>query len=503
MQDKEEKKDYYYPDRTPDYGGVRIGYQGLGNYVSHNKFTIMGVALAAFITNSLFIYTKFSLTGLSDLQSRLQVAVKELRAQDHDTDLYLIFTLGASLVLLALFIVTIYLSRRERTVYLVDFTTFRCPDDLKVSHDFFMQHTRNVGFFDEAAIDFQEKLIYKTGLGNETYLPPGIMSEPPNICMETARDEAIMVLSGCMDDLFARTGLKPEEIDILIVNCSLFNPTPSMAAMIMNKYKMRSDTLSYNLSGMGCSASVVSIDLAKHLLQVKRNSTAVVLSTENITQNWYRGSERSMLVSNTLFRVGGAAILLSNRSKDSWRAKYKLFASVRVTKACSDRAYNAVYQLEDDKMIKGVRLAPGKELLAVVGDALKSNLSVLGPMVLPWSEQIKFFANYCARKLMPKKKIPMYTPDFKKAFNHFCIHAGGRAVIDGLEQNFHLTPYDVEPSRATLYRYGNTSSSSIWYELNFIELQHKVKKGEKVWQLAFGSGFKCNSAVWVALRDIN
>jgi len=177
-------------------------------------------------------------------------------------------------------------------------------------------------------------------------------------------------------------------------------------------------------------------------------------------------------------------------------------ASVRVTKAASDKAYQAVYQLEDAEMYKGVRLAAGKELLEVIGDALKTNLSVLGPTVLPLSEQIKFFINLWMRRMFPKKKIPPYIPEFKKAFDHFCIHAGGRAVIDGLEQNFHLTPYDVEPSRATLYRYGNTSSSSIWYELNFIEHQHQVKKGEKVWQLAFGSGFKCNSAVWVALRNI-
>lgn len=66
-----------------------------------------------------------------------------------------------------------------------------------------------------------------------------------------------------------------------------------------------------------------------------------------------------------------------------------------------------------------------------------------------------------------KKRIGLsivhrYIPDFKKAFQHFCIHAGGRAIIDGLEQNLKLEAHHVEPSRATLYRYGNTSSSSVW-----------------------------------------
>lgn len=55
---------------------------------------------------------------------------------------------------------------------------------------------------------------------------------------------------------------------------------------------MRSDIRNYNLSGMGCAAGVVSLDLAKDLLQVHKNSIAIVISTENITQNWYTGNQK-------------------------------------------------------------------------------------------------------------------------------------------------------------------------------------------------------------------
>lgn len=60
-------------------------------------------------------------------------------------------------------------------------------------------------------------------------------------------------------------GIQPRQIGCVIVNSSLFNPTPSLAACIMNHFKMGSRTINYNLGGMGCSASLVAIDLAKQV----------------------------------------------------------------------------------------------------------------------------------------------------------------------------------------------------------------------------------------------
>ena len=60
------------------------------------------------------------------------------------------------------------------------------------------------------------------------------------------------------------------QIDIVITCCSCYNPTPSMAACLVKKFGMRHDVLTYHLSGMGCSSSLVSIDMAKNLLKVRR-----------------------------------------------------------------------------------------------------------------------------------------------------------------------------------------------------------------------------------------
>jgi 3-ketoacyl-CoA synthase len=72
----------------------------------------------------------------------------------------------------------------------------------------------------------------------------------------------------------------------------------------------------------------------------------------------------------------------------------------------------------------------------------------------------------------------------------------------GIEKNMKLEVFHTEPSRMALLNYGNTSSSSIWYELEYIHEHQKsnpLKKGDRIMQVAFGSGFKCTSGVWLKL----
>ena len=95
-----------------------------------------------------------------------------------------------------------------------------------------------------------------------------------------------------------------------------------------------------------------------------------------------------------------------------------------------------------------------------------------------------------------------YSPSWNQAFEHFLLHTGGRGVIDDLEESLRLSPKQAQPSKDTLERFGNTSAASTWYILARIESLGLIKKGDRIWQLGFGGGFKANSAVWRARRDI-
>lgn len=78
---------------------------------------------------------------------------------------------------------------------------------------------------------------------------------------------------------------------------------------------------------------------------------------------------------------------------------------------------------------------------------------------------------------------PSYIPDFGRAFDHFLLHTGGRGVLEALEEALRLSPKQMQPSKDTLFTFGNTSAASTWYILAKVESSVGVKKGDRFWQL--------------------
>ncbi|KAF8112309.1 hypothetical protein N665_0065s0083 [Sinapis alba] len=349
------------------------------------------------------------------------IAMKASRLSTQDLQIFYLY-LEKNFTSLTIFSIslilgwTLYIMNRPKPVYLVDFSCYLPPSHLKVSVKKIMSHVRVIreqGMWAKTGehdylMDFVEKILERSGLGQETYIPEGLHCLPLEQTMAGSRKETEDVILGAVDNVLRNTGVSPSDI-------------------------------------------------------------------------------------------GGAAVLLSNVSKDRERAKYKLVHTVRVHTGSDDKSYGCARQEDDEDGLVGVSLS--KDLPMVAARTLKINIATLGPHVLPIREKLRFFVTFVRKKFF-NAKIKHYMPDFKLAFEHFCIHAGGRALIDELEKNLHLSPLHVEASRMTLHRFGNTSSSSIWYELAYTEAKGRMKKGDRIWQIALGSGFKCNSSVWVALRNV-
>lgn len=63
--------------------------------------------------------------------------------------------------------------------------------------------------------------------------------------------------------------------------------------------------------------------------QAKAGRVALLLAHENITNGFYPGNDKQLLVANVLFKLGGSAAVMSTRPQDRRRAKYELMCTER------------------------------------------------------------------------------------------------------------------------------------------------------------------------------
>ncbi|KAJ6844577.1 putative 3-ketoacyl-CoA synthase 12 [Iris pallida] len=416
----------------------------------------------------------------------------------------LIFLLSVILIIYSLLLSCKLLYRRRylRNCYLVDYACFKPSDDRKISTQLagdIVDRNPNLSLPEHK---FLLKITVNSGIGEETYAPSSIISGAgPSFSGEMADMDEFF--HSTIDHLLRKSDVAPSDIDVVVVNVSIFSPAPSFASRIVNHFGMREDVRVFNLSGMGCSASLVSIDLVRNILRTSRDVLALVVSSEATGMCWYSGTEKSMMLANCLFRSGGCCMLLTNRPSLARRAKLSLKCLVRVHHGARDESYSCAMEKEDSNGYKGVQIS--RALPKAATAALSANLRLLAPRILPISEMALYAYRFVRRKLRPDaaaaaaEEVPVR---FKRGAEHFCIHPGGAAVVTGVGKSLGLAEHDLEPARMTLHRFGNTSSSGMWYVLQYMEGKGRLRKKDRVVMLGFGSGFKCNSCLWKVERDL-
>jgi hypothetical protein len=129
----------------------------------------------------------------------------------------------------------------------------RKKNSWKVSRKEYDAIVASTGDFEPESLSFMSKVLHRSGLGDETYAPPSLTNVPMSLNMAAARAEFEAVAFGAVKDLLNKANVSPKQVGIVITNSSLFNTTPSLSAAIMNHFKMGSNTINYNLGGMGCS----------------------------------------------------------------------------------------------------------------------------------------------------------------------------------------------------------------------------------------------------------
>ena len=128
-----------------------------------------------------------------------------------------------------------------------------------------VHHMRLSGLFsDPASVDFIEKVMRGAGFAPSSAfaLSPGILKMKTPSSSSSKRegdpppttpnhDDAVLeseeIIFSVVDDLLLKTGLRAEEVDVVVTTCSCFAPVPSLAASVVNRFGMRADVLTASL----------------------------------------------------------------------------------------------------------------------------------------------------------------------------------------------------------------------------------------------------------------
>jgi polyketide synthase Type III len=251
--------------------------------------------------------------------------------------------------------------------------------------------------------------------------------------------------------------LSASQIDGLVVSTCTGYLCPGLTSYVVEHLGLRADVLAFDLVGQGCAAALPNWRLADALLA---GGCQHVLSicVEVSSAAMYLDNDPGVLISACLFGDGaGAAVLSRNAPPQRRSIEWKSFASL-----VNPAERNALMFETKRGMLRNVLTRPVPRLAAEHAEqVLHTVLDTAG--------------------LRPAD------------IGVWIMHAGGRDVLDALQQRLKLSANDLRYSADMLREYGNMSSAFVYF------VMQAALKDDAVpgwwWMSAFGAGFSCHGAL--------
>lgn len=296
--------------------------------------------------------------------------------------------------------------------------------------------------------DFGNNNLERTMFPNTDDLEPfPTVEQRMRIYEREAVQLSIQAIRECIAD---KVG--PAQITHLItVSCTGMS-APGLDLEIMEAMELSPNLQRTSVNFMGCYAAIHGLKMADAICAQYHQANVVVVCTELCTLHFQKEISADNMMSSLLFADGTGAMLVQNNQHNGFCLNH--FFSEVAFKGKKDMSW----QLSKTGFLM--------TLTGYVPELLKTDFNEL-----------------------VEKALKAHGTD-KNEVDYWCIHPGGKKILEAISSSLHLEADDLKASYKVLQQYGNMSSASIVFVLKEI-LEHihtnNIEKA-KVFGAAFGPG---------------
>jgi alkylresorcinol/alkylpyrone synthase len=247
--------------------------------------------------------------------------------------------------------------------------------------------------------------------------------------------------------------IKAEDITHLItVSCTGMS-APGLDLQIMEAMNLSPNLQRTSVNFMGCYAAVHGLKMANAFCNTTPNAHVLLVCTELCTLHFQKDITHNNIMSSLLFSDGCGVMLVQNGDGLRGLSLEHFFSEV---------SFKGKKDMSWELSGKGFLMT----LTGYVPELIKEDFDIL-----------------VAKALNSAGKT-------KADITHWCIHPGGKKILQVIEESMQLHRNELKYSYEVLRDYGNMSSASIVFVLQKImrELQETNSANARVFGAAFGPG---------------
>lgn len=269
----------------------------------------------------------------------------------------------------------------------------------------------------------------------------------------------------------SRANLEPNQVDCIVAVTSSGFAVPGISAKLSQALGMRANIFRLDIVGMGCNAGMNALQTANSWVATNPGKTALVVCCEINSAAYVKDETIRTGIVNSLFGDGAAAIVLQNAA--ALGLGIRSGSSIGIAKMGSS---SALHLLDFESHV----LTEHSDAMRFDWDETKNKWSFF------LSKRIPFVVGDNVH--VPVDALLQRNSLKRSDIQHWILHTGGGAVIEGMKKNLGLSEHQIRHTRSVLRDYGNLSSGSFLVSLERLIAEDVVQAGDLGVLVAMGPG---------------